>query len=138
MDEQKPVQQPVPQLNPQPATVPPTPVLPVPELPISIDDFLKVKLVVAEVISCEVHPNADKLLVFKVSTGTGLRTVCAGIRKNYDPTTLVGMKVILVENLAPRMMRGVESQGMILAATAGENVVLVTTEKTVPAGSKVR
>ncbi|MFA4987070.1 MAG: methionine--tRNA ligase subunit beta [Candidatus Brocadiia bacterium] len=142
MDEQKPLTSPDQQPQPVPMPVPqPAPVLPVPpapELPISIDDFNKIRLVVAEVISCEIHPNADKLLVFKVSTGSGIRTVCAGIRKCYDPATLVGMKIVLVENLAPRMMRGVESQGMILAATSGENVVLVTTEKSVPAGSKVR
>jgi methionyl-tRNA synthetase len=107
---------------------------------ITIDDFAKLQLRVATVLECIPHPNADKLLVLQVDLGDEKRQICAGLRGQVDPATVVGKQVIIVANLAPRMMRGQISQGMLLAATdalAGR-VVLATTVEPVPAGSSVR
>jgi len=107
---------------------------------ISIEDFAKIDLCVAEVKSAELHPNADKLLVLKIDAGDGIedRQLVAGIRGHYTPEELVGKKVVIVNNLAPAVLRGVESQGMVLAAKDGENVVLLTSEKDVAPGSKAK
>ena len=107
---------------------------------ISIDEFAKIDLRVAEVKSAELHPNADKLLVLKIDAGDGIedRQLVAGIRGHYTPEELVGKKVVIVNNLAPVVLRGVESQGMVLAAKDGENVVLLTAEKDVAPGSKAQ
>ncbi len=107
---------------------------------ISIEDFAKIDLCVAEVKSAELHPNADKLLVLKIDAGDGIedRQLVAGIRGHYTPEELVGKKVVIVNNLAPAVLRGVESQGMVLAAKDGDNVVLLTSEKDVAPGSKAK
>ncbi|CAK7087229.1 methionine--tRNA ligase [Tissierella sp.] len=83
---------------------------------ITIDDFDKVKLKVAEVISCENHPKADKLYVLQLKLGEEQRQVVSGIKEYYSPEDLVGKKVVVVTNLKPVKLRGVESKGMILAA----------------------
>jgi methionine--tRNA ligase beta chain len=117
----------------------PTPSAPATNV-ITIDDFAKLQLRVATVIECAPHPNADKLLVLQVDLGDEKRQICAGLRGHVDPATVVGTQVIIVANLAPRMMRGQISQGMLLAATdsvAGQ-VVLATTRQPVPPGSVVR
>ncbi|SKC83570.1 methionine--tRNA ligase [Maledivibacter halophilus] len=102
---------------------------------ITIDDFDKVDLKVAEVIEAEKHPKADKLLVLKIKVGDETRQVVSGIAQNYTPEDLVGMKVILVANLKPVKLRGIKSQGMILAATAGRKLKLVTAD--IESGSTV-
>jgi len=85
---------------------------------IKFEDFAKLDLRVATVLSAEPHPNADKLLKIRLDDGTPEgRQVCAGIRAWYDPATLVGKQVIIVANLEPRQLRGEVSQGMILAAS---------------------
>lgn len=106
---------------------------------ISIDDFAKVKLRVGRVVEAGPHPNADKLLVLKVDLGSETRQICAGIRAYYTPEQLMGRNVVLVANLAPRMMRGVESQGMLLAASTEDRskVVVLSPESDVPPGSAV-
>lgn len=106
---------------------------------IQYDDFAKLDLRVGTVLEAGPHPNADKLLVLKVDLGKEQRTLVAGIRAYYAPETLVGRQVIVVANLAPRAMRGVESQGMALAASTEDRsaVILLTPEKPLPAGSKV-
>ncbi|AFV75914.1 protein containing C-terminal region/beta chain of methionyl-tRNA synthetase [Thermus oshimai JL-2] len=106
--------------------------------PISIEDFAKVELRVAEVVAAERHPNADRLLVLRLSLGGEERTVVSGIAKWYRPEDLVGRKVVLVANLKPAKLRGVESQGMILAAQEGEKLVLVTVDGDIPPGAVVR
>jgi len=78
------------------------------------------------------------LLKLKVSLGIEERTVVAGIAKHYEPDELVGKKVVLVTNLKPVTLRGITSQGMILAASKGKKLSLVTVEKDVPVGSKVK
>jgi methionyl-tRNA synthetase len=106
--------------------------------PITIEDFAKVELRVAQVVAAKKHPNADKLLVLTLSLGNEERTVVSGIAKWYRPEDLVGKKVVLVANLKPARLRGVESQGMILAAQEGEDLVLVTVDGDIPPGAVVR
>ena len=105
---------------------------------ITIDQFKTVELRAATIISAEAHPNADRLVVLRVDLGTEQRQIVAGIRKTYDPAVLVGRQVVLVANLEPAMLRGVESQGMVLAADGGSGPVLVSPEQLVPAGAVVR
>lgn len=102
---------------------------------ITIDDFAKVDMKVAEIIEAEKHPKADRLLVLQLKVGEETRQVVSGIAQNYTPEDLVGMKVILVANLKPVKLRGIESQGMILAATAGKELKLVTAD--IESGSTV-
>lgn len=108
-------------------------------LQIQFDDFAKLDLRVGTVTQAAAHPNADKLLVVHVDLGGQTRQIVAGIRAYYDPEQLVGKQVIIVANLAPRVMRGVESQGMLLAATTADRsaVVALTVEKPIAAGTKV-
>lgn len=107
---------------------------------ISIEDFLKIDLRVAEVKHAEPHPNADKLLILKIDAGDGVegRQIVAGIRSAYNPEDLIGKKIVIVNNLAPATLRGVESQGMLLAAKDDGHVVILTTEKDVKSGSKIQ
>jgi methionyl-tRNA synthetase len=107
---------------------------------IEFEDFMKLDLRVGKVVEVQEHPNADKLLVLTVDLGQGeTRTICAGIKAYYAPEALLHRNIILVANLAPRKMRGIESQGMLLAASdeTGEqrDVVVLTTEKDVAPGS---
>lgn len=106
---------------------------------ITFEDFGKVHLRVGKVIEAAAHPNADKLLVLQVDLGTEKRQICAGIRANYAPEQLVGKNIILVANLAPRMMRGLESQGMLLAASNADRskVIVLTTDADIEPGSTV-
>lgn len=94
---------------------------------ISIDDFAKLDLRLAEIISCKIHPDADRLLVLQLKVGDEKRQVVSGIAKWYQPEELVGKKVVMVYNLAPVELRGVESQGMVLAASKGKKLTLVST-----------
>jgi len=92
---------------------------------ITIDDFTKVDLRVAQIVVAERIPKADKLLRLEVDLGPGFdpprRQILAGIAEYYAPESLIGRKVVVVANLAPRKMRGLESQGMIVAASVGPN-----------------
>jgi methionyl-tRNA synthetase len=106
---------------------------------ITIDDFAKLELRVGTVLSVENHPNADKLLVLSVKVGPEERTVVSGIREHYDPDDLVGKQIVLVMNLKPRKVRGVASQGMILAAEDSDGTLSVTIlDRAVGDGSEVR
>ncbi|SHG41843.1 methionyl-tRNA synthetase [Thermosyntropha lipolytica DSM 11003] len=106
---------------------------------ITIDDFARLDLRVAEVVACEKMPNADKLLLLKVKVGEEERTVVSGIAQYYQPEELIGKKVILVANLKPTKLRGVLSEGMILAASdREENLLEVLTVSKVPSGTQVR
>jgi len=121
----------------QQAPIEPAPPTPAP--PIQFDDFAKVHLRVAKVLEASEHPKADKLLVLKVDLGTEQRQICAGIRAYYQPADLVGRNVIIVANLAPRMMRGLESNGMLLAASNADHtrVILLTPDADIEPGSVV-
>jgi methionyl-tRNA synthetase len=105
---------------------------------ISIQSFSEIDLRVAEIKAVEEHPDADKLLVLKIDTGDGEKQLVTGIKNHYSAEELVGKKIIIVNNLAPAVLRGVESQGMLLAARDGDKVVLLTTEKDVEPGSRVQ
>ncbi|MBF0565067.1 MAG: methionine--tRNA ligase [Nitrospirae bacterium] len=104
---------------------------------ISIEDFARVKLKVGRVISAEKVKGSNKLLKLQVDTGQP-RQVVAGIGKHYSPESLVGKSVIIVTNLKPAKLMGVESQGMILAASNGDNLSLITIEGELPPGSTVK
>ena len=105
---------------------------------IAYEDFAKVELVVGKVLECKDHPDADKLLVFTVDIGEDKpRTIISGIKKWYGVDDLVGKNVIVVKNLAPRKMRGIESQGMLLAADFEDDLTMLTTLKDMKPGSKV-
>ena len=104
---------------------------------ISIDDFAKVVLQVGEIIDSKKHPNAEKLLVSQIKIGNEIRQIVSGIAKHYDPTTLIGKKVVVVTNLSPIKIRGVESNGMVLCASNGENLELLEVKES-PSGSVVR
>jgi methionyl-tRNA synthetase len=107
---------------------------------ITIDDFLKVELRVGTVLTAEKVEKADKLLRLTVDIGTEVRQIVAGIAKAYAPETLVGRKVVIVANLAPRKLRGIESQGMIVAASYGEEGLpaLVSVPPETPNGSRLK
>jgi methionyl-tRNA synthetase len=107
---------------------------------ITIDDFAKVEMRVGMVKSAERIQGADKLLKLMVDIGDEVRQVLAGIALGYTPEELVGRKVVVVTNLAPRKMRGLESNGMLLASSAGAEgkPVLCTFAEDIPVGSKVK
>ena len=127
---------------PAPGTQPPAPgPSPAPESPkISIEDFAKVEMRTGEIKTAEPIPGAKKLLKLTVDIGTEVRQVCAGIAEYYAPEKLIGMKVVLVTNLQPRKLRGVESNGMIVAASVGETgrPVLATFGEDVPNGARLK
>ena len=104
---------------------------------ISLDQFKDVDLRVAEVLEVSDHPNADKLFVVKVSLGDQTRQLVAGLKARYKPEDLVGKKVIVVTNLQPAVLRGVESQGMILAAQDDSAISVLTVDRDVSRGSKI-
>jgi tRNA-binding protein len=107
--------------------------------PITYEDFAKVELRVARVLEARPHPNADKLMLLQVSVGEETKQIVAGIRLHYTPEQLVGKNIVIVNNLAPVLLRGEASNGMLLAATSGEKVVLLTPDdpECVP-GAKIK
>lgn len=107
---------------------------------ISIEDFAKIDLRLAEVVSAEKVEKADKLLKLSVKVGAEERTIVAGIAKHYEPEKLIGKKIVIVANLKPAKLRGILSEGMILAASEGENLGILTVdpEKDVPGGAKAK
>ena len=108
---------------------------------IKIDDFLKVDLRVGTILSAEKLPDADKLLVFKIDLGEAEpRQILAGLAEYYDPEKLIGRKVVVVANLAPRKMRGLMSQGMVCAASLGDGdtPALATFIEDVPNGARLK
>ena len=104
----------------------------------SIKDFQALELKVAEIVAAEPHPNADRLYVLKIKVGEVEKQVVAGIKLHYQLEELVGKKVVVVNNLEPAVIRGVESNGMLLAASNDEKLTLVTPERDIPSGAQVR
>jgi tRNA-binding protein len=106
---------------------------------ITFDDFAKIDLRVARVIEARPHPNADRLLVLKVDLGSEQRQIVAGIRAFYQPEDLIGKLIVVVKNLAPRAMRGEESQGMLLAASNEDKsqVIILSPTSDIAPGAKV-
>jgi methionyl-tRNA synthetase len=107
---------------------------------VDIETFMKVNLRVGRILRVEDHPNADKLYVVKLDDGSGTeRTICAGLKAYYAASDMEGKLVVFVENLAPRPLRGVTSEGMMLAADDGSGTVrLITVDGEIPTGSTVR
>ena len=106
------------------------------EVEITIDEFAKVDLRVVKVLAAEKVEKADKLLKLKVDLGTEQREIVSGIAKHYAPEELVGKNVVMVINLKPAKIRGIVSQGMVLAASCGDELKVVEVE--MPKGSKVK
>ena len=104
----------------------------------SIEDFRKLELRVAQIIEVSDHPNADKLLILKVDLGERQKQVVAGIKAFYTKEELVGKQVALVDNLAPVILRGVESQGMILAGSDDLLLAVLSPDKQLKLGSIVK
>ncbi|MDE6433311.1 MAG: methionine--tRNA ligase [Lachnospiraceae bacterium] len=105
---------------------------------ITIDDFDKIQLQIGEVISCEEVKKSKKLLCSKVKIGSEVRQIVSGIKAHYSPEDMVGKKVVVVTNLKPAKLAGIESQGMILCAEDAEgNLSLITSEKDFPHGSEI-
>ena len=104
---------------------------------ISIDEFKKIEIKVATVKHAEPHPNADRLMVLKVDLGSEERQLVAGIKAHYEADDLIGRQIVVVANLEPAKLRGVESQGMLLAASDEEKIVLLSPDKSVSPGANV-
>lgn len=106
---------------------------------ISHDDFKKLEIVIGEITAVEVVPDADKLLKLAVDLGEETpRQIVSGIREYFaDPAELIGRRCTFLANLEPRIIRGVESQGMILAAHAGDSLALLSPSVEVPPGTRV-
>ena len=104
----------------------------------SFEDFKKLELRVAEIETVALHPNADRLYVLGVRVGDLQKTIVAGIRAHYSEEELKGKKVIIVNNLDPAVIRGVESQGMLLAASDADGLSLVAPERRISGGAQVR
>jgi methionyl-tRNA synthetase len=122
-----------------PALVPPTEETVKPE-PLTIDDFAKIELRVAKILVAERIPKADKLLRLEVDLGYEKRQILSGIAQWYTPEELIGRRIVVITNLAPRKMRGLESHGMLLAAseTEGSKPVLATFDEDIALGSRLK
>ena len=105
---------------------------------VSFDEFLNISLKVATIKEAQPHPNDDKLYVLKVDLGGKEAQLVAGICSSYTPQELIGKQIAVLENLEPKALRGVESQGMLLAASSPQGPVLLSPEKEVPPGSPIR
>ncbi len=105
---------------------------------VTIQDFGALELIVAQIVEVQDHPNADKLYVLKIDTGSGIKQLVAGIRLSYRPEDLVGKRIIVINNLEPAVIRGQESQGMLLAASGDRGPVVLVPDGEVPLGARVR
>ena len=130
---------------PAEAAAPATPSTPAPaaeptETFITIDDFARIDLRVAVVLAVERVPKTDKLLKLELDLGSEQRTIVSGIAEFYEPDTLVGKRIVIVANLKPARLRGVESRGMLLAAGGrgpGLELGLITLDNDIPPGTRV-
>ena len=105
---------------------------------VTIEDFMKIQLKTAKVLSAERVPKSEKLLKLLVSLGTEQRQIVAGIGKRYEPESLIGKTIVIVANLKPAKLMGIESQGMVLAAGDSEVRGLATFLEDVEPGTKVK
>jgi methionine--tRNA ligase beta chain len=105
---------------------------------VSFDDFKKLELKVAEIESVAPHPNADRLYVVGLKVGEERKQIVAGIRGHYGEEELKGKKIVIVNNLEPAIIRGVESQGMLLAASDAQGLTLVCPERPISSGAQVK
>lgn len=105
---------------------------------IKYEDFQKLEIKVGKIKSAKEHPNADKLLILEVDTGDKVRQIVAGLKGHYKIEELKGKEIVVLTNLEPRDLRGFKSEGMLLAASDGNKVITLTTEKEVKPGSEIR
>lgn len=105
---------------------------------ITYEDFQKLEIKVAEIETVTPHPNADRLYVLGIKVGEVHKTIVAGIRAHYTEEELKGKKIVIIDNLAPATIRGVESNGMLLAASNETMLTLITPERSIPDGAKVK
>ena len=106
---------------------------------ITFDEFTKMDIRISTILTAEKHPDADKLLKMTVDTGIDERTIVSGIAEHYKPEDIIGKQVSVLINLAPRKIRGIESQGMILMAENNEgDLAFVSPEKVIDNGGEVR
>jgi len=104
----------------------------------TIEDFRKLEFKVGKILEVNDHPNADRLYVVKVDVGGVEKQLVAGIKSSYTKEQLIGKQVAIVSNLEPATLRGVESQGMILAASDETGLSILTTDKPVKVGSIIK
>jgi methionyl-tRNA synthetase len=104
---------------------------------VTFNDFKRIDLRIGKVISAEPHPSAERLYVLKVDLGIEQRQLVAGLKGHYEMSALVGKLIVVVNNLQPAILRGVESQGMLLAAQDGEKVSILVPDQDVAPGSQV-
>ena len=110
-----------------------------PAAELSISEFQRLAFRIGVILSAEDHPNADRLLVLKVDIGEAApRQIVAGIKASYAATDLVGKRVVVLTNLKPALLRGIESQGMVLAASDSSGITLVGPERPMQPGSTVK
>ena len=105
---------------------------------ITFEDFKKIELKVAKIITAEEIPGAEKLLKLQIDLGGEKRQIVAGIKKAYSANDLLGKEIVVIANLEPRMVMGIESQGMLLAAADDNGPVLLRPDRDVPPGSLVK
>lgn len=105
---------------------------------VAYDDFAKLDLRVGKILSVGAIEGSERLLKLSVSLGSETRQILAGIKKHYEPGLLAGREIVVVANLEPRTMMGEESRGMLLAASSGDEVVLLVPERSVTPGTEVR
>ncbi len=104
----------------------------------TFDDFSKLELRVGRILEANDHPNADRLYVLKVDLGEKQIQLVAGIKNSYTREELIGKSAIIVANLEPKVLRGVESNGMLLAAHSEDKIIILTTDKEASPGSLIK
>ncbi len=105
---------------------------------ITFDEFKKIEIKTAKILSVKDHPDADRLYVVDVDLGNEKRQIVAGIKKHYTPEELIGKDVAVIVNLEPATIRGVESNGMLLAASDSEMLSILTLDRGLPPGSTIK
>jgi len=105
---------------------------------VTLEDFKKLELIIAQIKEVNDHPNADRLYVLKVDTGTEIKQLVAGIKATYPKEQLVGRRFVMINNLEPATIRGEVSQGMLLAASDDQGICALSVEREVALGSKVK
>jgi methionyl-tRNA synthetase len=104
---------------------------------VKFEDFKKLDIRIAKVLKVEEHPNADKLYVLTITTGESEKTIVAGIRQHYKPEELTGRSIVIIDNLEPAVIRGVASNGMLLATKDGQSLAILVPEREIKIGSPV-
>lgn len=105
---------------------------------VSFEEFKRLEIKIAQIKDVEDHPNADKLYVIKIDLGDKVEQIVAGIKSSYTKDELVGKQIVVVDNLEPAILRGIESQAMLLAAQDEQGIAILIPERQMKIGSPVR